>query len=120
MVRRPVRSTLFPYTTLFRSLPEFVGVSVIVRLSDVVPVTVGDSVGVSVSVYVSVSVGLSVWVGVAVSVRVCEIVEVRVRAGVRGVGRVRRSRWATELVQMKDVVPVTVGASVVVSVSVYV
>src|SRR3712207_7687007 len=25
MIRRPPRSTLFPYTTLFRSIPEFIG-----------------------------------------------------------------------------------------------
>src|SRR2546430_8431597 len=27
MIRRPPRSTLFPYTTLFRSLPQLVGVA---------------------------------------------------------------------------------------------
>src|SRR2546426_3880361 len=27
MIRRPPRSTLFPYTTLFRSSPEFVNIS---------------------------------------------------------------------------------------------
>src|SRR2546430_11447569 len=28
MIRRPPRSTLFPYTTLFRSLPELIGIIV--------------------------------------------------------------------------------------------
>src|SRR5258708_39216508 len=31
MIRRPPRSTLFPYTTLFRSIPEILQLSVIVE-----------------------------------------------------------------------------------------
>src|SRR4051794_41307687 len=36
MIRRPPRSTLFPYTTLFRSIPELVGE--LLRLDGVDPV----------------------------------------------------------------------------------
>src|SRR3712207_7779441 len=38
MIRRPPRSTLFPYTTLFRSLPLFLALCLLVRLESRGPV----------------------------------------------------------------------------------
>src|SRR5260370_14537373 len=43
MIRRPPRSTLFPYTTLFRSLPPHPARCLVVRLPRVCSRTVPDS-----------------------------------------------------------------------------
>src|SRR2546427_8441389 len=50
MIRRPPRSTLFPYTTLFRSLENLIGIEEVQRVGfDVLPpedaVLVDDEVG---------------------------------------------------------------------------
>src|SRR2546425_5128773 len=63
MIRRPPRSTLFPYTTLFRSAAVAVGVGVGVR------VAVGVALVVAVAVAVAVAVGGKVAVAVGVGVR---------------------------------------------------
>src|SRR2546428_863535 len=39
MIRRPPRSTLFPYTTLFRSLPPYVEVNFAALSSTIIPQT---------------------------------------------------------------------------------
>src|SRR2546429_6148421 len=41
MIRRPPRSTLFPYTTLFRSMVTFFGISSIIILPAVVSLVLG-------------------------------------------------------------------------------
>src|SRR5260370_31468300 len=37
MIRRPPRSTLFPYTTLFRSVPTGGGSMIVTHISDLLP-----------------------------------------------------------------------------------
>src|SRR3712207_8468036 len=64
MIRRPPRSTLFPYTTLFRS------VSKLGFVSGEVGVAVGVGVGVAVGVLVAVALGVGVSVGRAVGISV--------------------------------------------------
>src|SRR3712207_9520475 len=45
MIRRPPRSTLFPYTTLFRSYTARVSESVLARLHFVVRMPLGEAMG---------------------------------------------------------------------------
>src|SRR3712207_7023933 len=58
MIRRPPRSTLFPYTTLFRSEPELIRIGVLFgRRESAVPV-VGAVITRDVDVLVAVVVGV--------------------------------------------------------------
>src|SRR5688572_32344411 len=47
MIRRPPRSTLFPYTTLFRSVADVSGKTLIVNVGKLKGVQVGDTIEIS-------------------------------------------------------------------------
>src|SRR3712207_9477212 len=59
MIRRPPRSTLFPYTTLFRSLSE--RRTLIISVTDFLSVTRSNFLGVPVLIWIFVLVAAAGW-----------------------------------------------------------
>src|SRR5258706_14885390 len=90
MIRRPPRSSLFPYTTLFRSSVAFAVIVAIATPSD--PDAVAGAVI------------AGRWFGTVVIVNTVVVLAVALRSEERRVGKECRSRWSPYHYKKKDVI----------------